>query len=109
MKTYEILLNSSSVNTSPEIQHYLHNRIEQIGRDYKNVERCEVVLQQNTLHNATCEVKVRLFVPRHVYSAYVNSNNFRIAAEMVFDDLSNQLLELKERMTDNMEFSAKIH
>ena len=105
MKTYEILSNSSAEQAYPKIQHYLHNRIDQIGQDFKNIERCEVVLQKNAMNHGECEVKVRLFVPRFMYSSYKTGGDFMIAVKTAFDDLNEQMNELKERMYDKVLFS----
>ena len=100
MKTYEILYSAPNAHSTPELNNYLHSRIEQIGKEFSIVERCEVTLQKNHSTHGECEVKARLFLPRYVYTSRENQRDFMEAVQIVFDELNQQLQELVERMHD---------
>lgn len=104
MKTYEILFNAPGTHSTPAIKDYLHARIDKIGKEYANIERCEVILQKAQHKNAKCEVKVRLFVPRHVYTLTANKSDFGNAIKTAFDNLDQQMNELKNRTLDKAIF-----
>jgi hypothetical protein len=99
MKTYKIEFQPTA--GAYEATEYVKYRIEKIGADNGMTEKCEVSMDMIPDEKGNYEVAAYVQVPRHVYMSKQKGDSFISVAKNVFEDLSNQLSDLKNRMVDS--------
>ncbi len=103
MKTFDInsiQLNIQSLHfkIDEDLHNYLLTEIEKLGKTYYKIEKCDLVLklEKSSIGN-DCIVDAKLFVPGTTLYSLANSNDFKLAAKKVFEDMREQLLRHKDK------------
>lgn len=92
----ELSIQSPNVSLRKELNDYIISQIEKLGKIFSRIERCEVMLHtRKNSQKEFCEVEVKVFVPGKVLFAKEQKVNFRLAAQLAFDDLNHQMIKFK--------------
>lgn len=108
MKTFnvnaiQLRIQSIGFDTGKELEDIIINEIEKLGKYFSRIKKCEVILKkEKDERNQGYIAEAKLFVPLNVLFAETRSTNFTLATKRMFDDLNDQLLRYKEKLTEKI-------